>query len=205
MRRSKKVWNSPCVLLPAYSNNGGTAPLQDTKGERLLPLQTLCIKPSGSALFGDWIRFWPFVNKDNIIYYSYISVVERRAQQVADLILCSSNTWLRHCSECCSFLWKPGSNRQESPGSLAEINLSLNLLGEFSFLSWGAEVSCKMVVEGWPLKPSHEWLTRWEKEKPNNYLRKWNQNCVLVVISQKEGGKEEYSVQNVHHMSYLSY
>lgn len=74
---------------------------------------THCIKPSDSALFGDWIRFWPFVNKDNIIYYSYISVVKRCAPQVANLTLCLSSTWLRHHSECCSFPWKA---RMESTG-----------------------------------------------------------------------------------------
>lgn len=146
-----------------------TAPLQDTKGERLLPPpHTLCIQSSDSALFGDWIRFWPFVNKDNIIYYSYISVVGRRALQVADLILCSSNTWLGHRSECCSFPWKQGLNWKESLSSLAEINLSLSSWGELSFLSCGAEVSCKMVVEGWLLKQSLEWLSTWEKVRGNN-------------------------------------
>lgn len=101
----------------------------------------LCIQPSDSALFGDWILFWPFVNKDNIIYYSYISVVRRRALQVADLILCSSDTWPRHHSECCCFPWKQGLNWKESLSSLPEISLSS--WEELSFLSCEAEVSCK--------------------------------------------------------------
>lgn len=137
-RRSKKVWNPACVLLWAYRHIRVTdKSLQDTKGERLLPPpHTLCIQPSNSALFGDWIRFWPFVNKDNIIYYSYISVVGQRALQVADLILCSSNTWLGLCSECCSFPWKQEMNRKsEEPG---RNQLELELMGRMEFLIlWG--------------------------------------------------------------------
>lgn len=165
-RRSKEVWNTRCVLLPAYWHIRVTAPLQNTKGERLLPpLLTLCIQPSDSALFGDWIRFWPFVNKDNIIYYSYISVVRRRALQVADLILCSSNTWLGRRPECCAFSWKRGLNQKESLSSLAEMNLSSR--GELSFLSCGAKMSSKTAAEGWLLKRSLEWLNTGENVRGN--------------------------------------